>query len=155
MSEHFLNRPQVRSSLEEVGGKRVPEQVRMDAVRVETGFLGQLAKDQKGARTCQRPAAGVQEQFRPVARIEVGPAAREVTSKCLRRVPPDRDDALLIALPDHSNEAVVEIDACLLEPDRLGDSEACAVEQLDERVVAQRAWLRAGCGLDETFRLSR
>jgi hypothetical protein len=67
MSEHFLNRPQICSSLEEVRGKRVPEQVRVDAVGVETGFLSQLAEDQEGAGACESPASGVQEQLRAVS----------------------------------------------------------------------------------------
>jgi hypothetical protein len=64
MAEHFLNRPQVCSSLEEVRRKRMPEQVRVDAVGVETGFLGQFPEDQEGARTCESPAPSVQEQLR-------------------------------------------------------------------------------------------
>jgi hypothetical protein len=67
MSEHFLNRSQIRSSLEEVRGKRVPEQVRVDAVGVETGFLSQFAEDQEGAGARQRPAPGVQEELRAMS----------------------------------------------------------------------------------------
>jgi hypothetical protein len=119
MSEHFLNRSQIGSPLEEVGGERVPEQVRMDTMGIEARFLGEFAEDQEGAGPCQGPASGVQEQLRPVPRVEERAAAREVTQKCLGGVPADRNDALLAALADHSNEAVVEVDAGLLEPDRL------------------------------------
>lgn len=66
MSEHLLNRSQVCSALEQVRGKRVPEQVRVDAERVETGFLSELAKDQEGAGARQSAASGVQEEFRAV-----------------------------------------------------------------------------------------
>jgi hypothetical protein len=137
MSEHFLNRSQVCSSLAKVGRKRMSEEVWMDAVGVEAGFLGQLAEDQEGARACQRPPAGVQEQLGAVARVEVRPAAGEVAPERLRGVAADRDDPFLAALPDHSNEPVVEVDAGLLEPDRLGDAQPRAVEELDERLVAQ------------------
>ena len=42
-------------------------------------------------------------------------------------------------LPVTRTSAVVEVDAALLEPDRLRDAQPGAVEQLDERPVAQRA----------------
>ena len=90
-----------------------------------------------------------------MARVEVRPAAREVAAERLGGVPADRDDALLAALADHADEPVVEVDARLVEPDRLGDAQAGAVEQLDERLVAQRARLRAGGGLDQALRLAR
>ena len=41
----------------------------------------------------------------------------------------------------------------LLEPDRLADAQTGAVEELDERAVAQVAGRRAGGGLDESLRL--
>jgi hypothetical protein len=66
MSEHFLNRSQVCSSLEQVRRKRVTEQVRVDAVGVETGFLSQFSEDQEGAGACEGTAPGVQEQLRAV-----------------------------------------------------------------------------------------
>jgi hypothetical protein len=154
MAEHFLDRPQVCSSLEQVRGKRVPEEVRMHAVRVQARFLSQFPEDQEGAGAGQRPASGVQKELRAVPRIEVRAAAGEVTQKCLGGVSADRHDALLAAFPDHPNEPVVEVDAGFVEPDRLGDAEPRAVEQLDERLVAQRAWLRSGCGLDEPFGLA-
>jgi len=61
MSEHFLNRSQVGSPLEEVCRKRVPQEVRVDAMRVEPGLLGQLAQDQERAGTCQGAPSGIQE----------------------------------------------------------------------------------------------
>ena len=47
MAEHFLNRSEVGASLEEVGGERVAEQVRMDAARLEARGLGEAAQDQE------------------------------------------------------------------------------------------------------------
>jgi hypothetical protein len=135
MSEHFLNRSQVCSPLEQVRRKRMAEQVGVDPVGIEARFLSQLAQDQEGAGAGQGPAPGVQEQLRTVPGVEEGPAAGEVTEECLTGVPADRDDALLAALSDHSNESLVEVDARLVEADRLGHAEACAVEQLDERLV--------------------
>src|SRR6476661_1625355 len=141
MSEHSLNGSQVCSSLEEVSRKRVAEEMRMHALGVEPGLFGQFAEDQKGAGPRQSAAAGVQKQLGPVADVQVRAAAGEVTQKRLRGVAADRNNPFLAAFANHSNEAVVEVDAGLLEPDRLGDTQARAVEQLDERLVAERSWL--------------
>jgi hypothetical protein len=66
MTEHFLNRSQVCSSLEKVGSKRVPEQMGVDPLGVETGFLSQFAEDQEGAGACEGSSSGVQKELRAV-----------------------------------------------------------------------------------------
>lgn len=40
MSEHFLNCPQVGTSLEQVSGERVAQEVGMDALGLEPGLFG-------------------------------------------------------------------------------------------------------------------
>jgi hypothetical protein len=70
MAEHFLNRSEVCASLEQVGRKRVAEQVGVDPLRVEACLFGQGAENQEGARAGQRPAARVQEELRAVAAVE-------------------------------------------------------------------------------------
>ena len=80
MSEHFLNRSQVSSSLQEVRRKRMTEEMGVDALRIEACLLGELPQDQERARPRQRAAAGVQEELRAVARVEERPAAREVAA---------------------------------------------------------------------------
>ena len=155
VAEHLLDGAEVGAALEQMGGERVAEQVRVNAVRVEPGFLGQLAQDQERARAGERAAAGVQEELGPVAAVEVRPAAREVAPQGLGGVPADGHDALLAALADHAHEPVVQVDARLVEADRLGDAQAGAVEQLDERLVAERARLRPGRGVDQPLRLAR
>ena len=79
----------------------------MNAVRVEPRLLGQFPEDQKGAGTGQRAASGVQKELGAMAGVEVGPTACEIAQERLCSVPADGDDALLAALSDHSNEAVV------------------------------------------------
>jgi hypothetical protein len=49
-----------------MGGKRVPEEVRMHPVGVEPGLLGQFPEDQEGPGACESPTSGVQEELRPV-----------------------------------------------------------------------------------------
>ena len=117
MAEHLLDAAQVGAALEQVRGERVPQEVRMDALRLEAGLLGEPAQDQERAGAGERPALRVEEELGPVAAVEVRPAAGEVAAQRLGRLPADRDDALLAALADRAHEAVVEVDAALLEPD--------------------------------------
>src|SRR5437868_2883388 len=109
------------------------QQVRMDAPRLEAGDLRQAAQDEEGAGAGQRAALRVQEELRAPAPVEVGPAAREVAAERLHRVAADRDDPLLVPLADDADEPRVEVRRALLQPDRLRDAEAGAVEELDER----------------------
>ena len=99
VAEHLLDGAQIGAALQQMGGERMAEQVRMDAVRVEPGFLGELAEDQEGAGAGEGAAAGVQEELGPVAAVEVRPAAREVAPQGLGGVPADGNDALLAPLP--------------------------------------------------------
>ena len=41
MPEHLLNGPQVGASLEQVRRERVAQEVRVDALRLEAGLLGE------------------------------------------------------------------------------------------------------------------
>ena len=70
MSEHFLNRPEVRASLEQVRGEGVAEEMRVDALRIEPRLVGEFPQDQEGAGPGQRASASVQEELGPVARVE-------------------------------------------------------------------------------------
>ena len=154
MSEHFLNRAQIGTSLEEVRGEGVTEQVGVDARRVEARLLGDAPQDQERACASERPAARVQEHLGAVAGVEVGPAAREVAAERLGGGPPDRHDAFLVSLADDSHGTVLEVDAAADEADRLGHAQPGAVEELDERLVAERARRRAGGRVDQAFGLA-
>ena len=74
MPEHLLHAAQVGASLEEVGGERVAEKVRMDPLRVEPGLRREPPDDEKCAGAGERPALGVEEELGPMAPVEVGPA---------------------------------------------------------------------------------
>src|SRR3954470_14501554 len=67
----------------------------------------------------------------------------------------DGHDALLVSLAGDPDEAVVEIDAGALEPHGLGDAKPGAVEELDERLVAEVARLRPLRRVDEPLCLAR
>src|SRR2546428_13620926 len=107
----------------------------MDAPGLETGDGGEPAQDEERTGAGERAAFRVQEELGPVAPVEIRPSPREVAPQRLDRPPADRDDALLAALPDDPDEAVVEVDAPLREPARPRDPEARPAEELDERPV--------------------
>ena len=67
-------------------------------------------------------AAGVQEELRPVAAVEMGPAEREIASRRLGGGAAERHEALLSPLAEDAHDPLVEVDAALLEADRLGDA---------------------------------
>jgi hypothetical protein len=67
MSEHFLNGTKVGPSFEEVRREGMPQQMWMDALRVEAGLLRELAQDQERPCARERAAAGVEKELRPVA----------------------------------------------------------------------------------------
>ena len=90
-----------------------------------------------------------------MAAVEVGPSAREVAAESLCRLPADRHDPLLVPLADAADEAVVERDAAFVQRHRFGDAQAGAVEQLDERAVAEIAWLRPHRSFDQPLGLPR
>ena len=75
MSEHLLNRAEVGAALEQVRGKGVAEQMRMDARGIEPGLLGPAPQDQEGAGAGERPALRVEEELGTVPAVEVRPAA--------------------------------------------------------------------------------
>src|SRR5215210_8265815 len=106
VAEHLLDAPQVGAALEEVRRERVPEQVGVDALGLETGLGGEPSQDQEDARTRERASLRVQEELRSVAPVEVRTAAREVAPQRLRGASADRDESLLRALADGANHAL-------------------------------------------------
>src|SRR4051794_28072285 len=117
VSEHFLNRPQIGSALEEVGRERMAQQVRGDTLGLEARDLRETPEDEEGAGACERAALRVEEELGAVAPVEVRPSAGEIAAKRIDGFPPDGDDALLRALSDRAHEPSLEIDAGALEPD--------------------------------------
>ena len=125
VAEHLLDAAQVGAALEQMRRERVPQQVRVDAPGLEPGGLGEPAQDQERARAGERAALGVQEELGPVAAVEVGPAAREVAAERLDRLASDAGrPAPCRPCRCTRTTPVVEVDAVLLEPDRLRDAQA-------------------------------
>ena len=93
VAEHLLDAAEVGAALEQVGGERMPQQVRVHPARLETGTVGQPAQDEKRAGAGQRAAARIEKQIRAVTTVEVRPADREVAAQRLGGRPAERDEA--------------------------------------------------------------
>jgi hypothetical protein len=115
MPEHLLDAAEVGATLEQVSCERVPEEVRVDSLGLEAGFLGQAAKDEEGAGPCERAALGVQEQLGPVPAVEVWTPVGEVSAEGVGGRAADRDDPLAVALAERPNDATFEVDASAFE----------------------------------------
>jgi hypothetical protein len=124
------------------------------ACGLQPGAVGELAEDEERAGSGECAAAGVEEELGAVAAIEVRAAEREVAADGLGGRTSERNESLLIALPEHADDPFVEGDAGLLEADCLGDAKAGTVEKLDEGTVAECPRRRPRGGVDEPLRLS-
>src|SRR5579884_462121 len=129
--------------------------MRMHAPGLESGLLREPAQDQECARASERAALSIEEELGPVPLVEVRPAAREVPPERVHPGSADRDDPLLPALADAADEALVEVDAGPVEPHRLADPKARAVQELGERAVAERARRHAVRRVDQPLGLAR
>ena len=101
------------------------------------------AQDRPGALPGQRAAADVEEQrprdaARPPA-ASAGRARTRYSSTAPQRVAADRDDPLLAALAGQPHRRPAAVEVVDGQPDRLGDARAGAVQQLQQRAVAQPA----------------
>jgi hypothetical protein len=155
MTEQLLDDPQVGPALEQMGREGVAKEVRMDALRLEPGLLGEPAQDEECPRAGQRAATGVHEEIGPVAAVEVRTPEREVPAHGLGRGPAEGDETLLPALPDDPDDPGLEVDAALLEADRLGDTQTRPVQELDEGAVAEGSRRRSRGGVDQALDLAR
>ena len=90
-----------------------------------------------------------------MAAVEVRAPAREVAAERLDGLRPQRHDPFLVALAEDAHETPLEVDAAPVEPDCLGDAQARAVKELQERPVAERAGPRAVRGFDQTLDLGQ
>ena len=121
MSEHLLDAAEVGAAFEQMGRERVPQEMWVDASGLQAGALGESPQDQKRARPGERATLRVEEQLGPVAIVDEGPAVGEVTPQRVGRVAPEGHDAFLAALAGAADQAPLQVDVGLAEPDRLAD----------------------------------
>ncbi len=155
VSEHLLHRAEIGATLEQMCGERVAQKVGVNASRLEAGPLCQAAQDEKGAGTSERAAAGVQEELGSVPAVEMGPTEREVTPGGLGSRTTEWDETLLAALSVHPHDPLLDVHSVLLEAHGLRDPQARAIQELDERAVAEGARRGSGRCVDEPLGLCR
>jgi hypothetical protein len=127
--------------------------VRVDATRLQTCAIGELAEDEERAGACERTPAGVEEELGPIPPIEVGAAEREVAPHGFGGWTAERDETFLAAFPEHAHDTFLDGDAAPLEARRLGDAQSGAVQELHEGTVAQRPRGRSDRSVDEALGL--
>ena len=147
MAEQLLDDAQVRAALEQVGGERVAQRVRRDAVRQagRARTAGRAGSAGRGRRADRRGGSG---RSRPAASRRVTGRARELERapagrpRGRRRAPPcrpaEQPDALLAALADDPDLAAAQVQRAEVGCGELADPQARGVGRLDERPVAQR-----------------
>ena len=105
VSQHFLNRPQVGTAFDEVGGETVAEGV---GTHVFPNASRDDASLQHGEGHLSRhfPSLAAQEQrvFVPFQRNDVGAVMAQVVINAVARLLPYGHDALFVALADHSDK---------------------------------------------------
>ena len=116
VAEHLLHRAEIGAAFEEVGRERVAEQVWMNTAWLEPGAFRELAQDQERTGAREGTAAGVEEELRSVAPVEMRPAEREVAAHGFGGGPPERDEPFLSALPENAHDALLDRHAVLLQP---------------------------------------
>src|SRR5579864_7526306 len=99
MPQHHLDAAKVRSALQQVGGKGMPEYVRRQPVE-NTRFPAITGKKLPKRLPRERPATRGNKEIAAGSSLEQsGPAASQIVSHGLDRRPSGRDQALLAALP--------------------------------------------------------
>ena len=108
----------------------------MNSSRLQPGLGCELPEDQEGACAREAAALRIEEELWAVPHVQERASTSQVTPERLRGLPADRHDPLFRALADAANDARVEVDTRLLQVDRFTDSQARAVQELDESAVA-------------------
>ena len=110
MAEHFLDHAQVRTILQKMRGKAMPQHVRGD-VAGDAG-AAHAPFDPLPHRGGGEPRAEFRQKYigRGTRFDEWGPAAREVTVQRRHRLAAHRNDPFLVALADHVDETGFEME---------------------------------------------
>src|SRR5262245_42817608 len=131
------------------------QQMRMNSFRFQSCLRGESSEDQEHTGSGEAAAFRIQEELGAMARIQKRAAAAQITAKCLRRLPADRNDALLRTFPNAPHEPRFEVDARLVKRDGFAYPQARAVEELDQSAIAQVAWCGAAGSFDQPLGLGR
>ena len=155
MPEQRLHDAEVGAAGEEMRRKRVAQRVRRDAA-AEAGGERATAHELPHRLARERPPAGAEEDERARAPAQQArPLLLDVRRERRTRVASERYHALFPALAEDGHEARGQVHLCPAERDRLRDTEAAGVEQLEQRPVAEPAAVGLGRPGEERADLAR
>ena len=144
VAEQLLHDTDVGTVVEHVGGARVTEYVRADAVRESDArargahnLPAALARDSTAARV-QEDRVAVARRLRTRARAvaQRQPPAPEIFAQRRARGPSDGHHAFLVALAEHADQAVLEIEGIEIQSHELADADSGGIEELEDGPVA-------------------
>ncbi len=135
--QHFLYRPQVRTSLHQVGGEAVPEGVRSDGLS-DPRERGQFADPLEHPHTGETVPTPVQEQdvLRLALNGQVGPFALPVKADLFHGLGAHRHQAFLVALSRHPDEALLEMQPADPKSGELAHPEAASIKRFQHGPIA-------------------
>src|SRR5580704_6263362 len=139
VTQQLLYDTDVSAVGQHVRGATVPKDVRADAWAVDTNRECALVDDEVDALTTERSPARVQEQWRVLARVgeQAAAAGCEVVTQGGLECRSHRYQTLLRALAGQQDQLLVEVQIAETDADDLRDARARAVEEFEERTVAQ------------------
>src|SRR5467141_211447 len=138
MPEHELNGPEVRSALEQVRGKTMPQHVRRKShTHARLASIGR--KYLPDADAAQRRSAAIHEQRRTAGYFaeQLRPGVAEILFDDGERLLANRNNAFLVALADAANTADLGIEIGDAQPSELRYTQAGRVQNLEHGAVPQ------------------
>jgi hypothetical protein len=141
VAEQLLDRAQIGAAFQQVGGERVSQPVWM-------------RHQSPQGRRIESPAAGGEKQRVLGAPSELRPRVAEIARNEAGGFLAEWNDAVLAALAEpHVHELLLEVDVGEFESDSLSAAKPRGVDELDERLVAERERTVALERVDDLFDL--
>ena len=138
MTQHLLNHAEVGAIFQEVRGKTVAQHVRADMLG-DAGAFGAAVHEFPQGHAAQLPAAVAQEhRARRVGPYQLRTHPVQIQFQPFQRLAADRDDAFLVALANHTQEAGLEVNVLQLQPGQFGCAQPAGIHDLEDRLVAHR-----------------
>jgi hypothetical protein len=135
VTQHLLNRDEVRTALEKVRREGVPERMRAHVLANSSG-LYMRSQDLPHTHARERPAARIQEDAALSPPLfEARSGLSEIDCEGSHRPTPQRNESFLATLPEYGGELAFEIEMDDPERSKLGDSHSAGIGELEQRPV--------------------
>src|SRR5690348_16461955 len=107
MSEHFLHRPEVSATLQQVSGELMPESVRRNRL-LDSRKLDVFSQNLPRTHSRKRLSARVEkENSLPLPFLELWPQLSQVNGDRSDRFPPNRNEAFFRSLSENAHQMIV------------------------------------------------